>query len=288
MNGQKINIALAIQNEPIPVLPPGTSYLLLILYDEKLDFKQLAQELERFPSIAARILSVANSVWSSPVSPITSLPDACIRLGLQLVRSLSIALTVANVFNPCKCPAFDSERYWTTAILAAEGATLLAEKLNQPDQALTWRCAALFHNIGLLYLADRKPHETGEALLREEEISLTAAMREVLGIDYCEAGAWLIEAWELPVIFSKIVEYHKNPERTEEFVLATASIGIAASFASSLYQEKLWAKEAIPLGETIVLSPEKAEFIYYNLASKLPGIQKLAQSIMGGMYSRSG
>ena len=50
--------------ERVPVLPPGAAYLLKALNDDNAGYAELAAIVERFPSIAGRLVSLANSAWS--------------------------------------------------------------------------------------------------------------------------------------------------------------------------------------------------------------------------------
>ncbi len=109
-----------LQHDQLPVLPSGVPYLLQTLMDENIDNNKLKAVIGRFPSIAARLLCLANSAWAAPPVPVTSLDMACARLGLNIVRSVSIALAISSPFNPARCPAFDAERYWCTALLVAD------------------------------------------------------------------------------------------------------------------------------------------------------------------------
>ncbi|MCP4187803.1 MAG: HDOD domain-containing protein [Gammaproteobacteria bacterium] len=65
----------------LPTLPAGTSFLLKSLTNEDIDFIELASIIEKFPSIAGKLISLVNSAWSAPASAITSLEDTCSRLG---------------------------------------------------------------------------------------------------------------------------------------------------------------------------------------------------------------
>lgn len=268
-----------LQSASVPVLPPAVGYLLSILYDPDLSIKTLAVEVERFPSIAARVLAVANSPWSSPVTEFTRLPDACARLGLELVRTLSIALAVANTFDPSRCQAFDGERYWATALLAAQGATLLAEGMAQTDAALTWRGAALFHNIGLLWLADRYPQQTAAALRRDTGAGLAPAMRGLLGTDYRQAGAWLARAWTLPAVYRNVIEYHRDPDAAGDHNFAAATVGAAADIASTLYRGDSWAPDGASASMSIRLRPDLTESTYQSLSAALENVRAMGRTI---------
>ena len=72
-----------------------------------------------------KLISLANSVWSAPTDEVSSLENACARLGFGVVRSTSIAIAVAAPFNPSTCPAFDLEYYWCSVLLTADVASRL-------------------------------------------------------------------------------------------------------------------------------------------------------------------
>ncbi len=92
----------------LPTLPSGIPLLLKSLTNEDIDFIELATLMEKFPSIVGKLVSLANSAWSSPIAEVTSLEIACSRLGLDVVKSTSIALAIAAPFNPMRCLSFDT------------------------------------------------------------------------------------------------------------------------------------------------------------------------------------
>lgn len=280
MSTSELEVSSDCLDVSVPVLPPAVGYLLSTLYDEYLNINFVAAVVERFPSIAARVLTVANSVWASPPTPITDLPAACVWLGLDQVRTLSIALAVANTFAPSRCPGFDGERYWTTALLAAEGATLLAGRMNQNDAALTWRSTALFHNIGLLWLADRYPQATDAALARDVDEDLALTMQRTLGTDFRQAGARLADVWELPGVYPHVIRYHGQPDAAGPHFLAAASVGLAADMASMLYRGEAWTPDRMPANMGSYLGADTAESAYRSLAVTLDNIQAIGRMIV--------
>ena len=191
---------LPTAEDRIPVLPPGAPFLLHALADDNLGFAEIARTIEKVPSVAARLLALANSAWSAPISPITSIEAACSRLGLQVVRSASVALAVSQPFNPAHCPPFNGCLFWGTALLGAEAASRLAERA-LPADAATARTAALLANLGLIWLADALPKETAKALELAEHLApggLNDMIKEHCGLGFDEAGGLLAKAWDLP------------------------------------------------------------------------------------------
>ncbi|RMG33211.1 MAG: HDOD domain-containing protein [Gammaproteobacteria bacterium] len=214
----------------VPVLADGAGYLLQLLSDDDIAFDVLVAEIERFPPIVARLLALANSAWSAPVAPVTSLVTACSRLGLKAVRSAALALAVADPFDPTVCPAFDPRRYWSSALLTAEAAGLLAEGAVQTD-AQSARAAGLLRNIGLLWLADSMPGPTGRALERAAEepgAVLEVLLRESCGLDQLEAGRILAAYWDLPSVFVDAAYLDRSVVATARAGLPLAVLGGAA------------------------------------------------------------
>lgn len=189
-----------MDHDRIPVLPPGVTYLMQALNDDNMGFGEIAATIETLPSIAARILALANSAWSSPVTPVLSLELACSRLGLQVVRTASIALAIAQPFNPSRCPPFDGPTFWTTAMLNAEAASLLAAQTMR-DRCAVARTTGLLSNLGLIWLAESLPTQTAAALEESHDAPpgrLNSALAAHCGLGFDQAGGLLAEAWSLP------------------------------------------------------------------------------------------
>ncbi|MGD8591011.1 MAG: HDOD domain-containing protein [Chromatiales bacterium] len=205
---------IRLNTKRIPTLPPGSNYLMQAMMDESLNFRQLAQIVEKFPSIAARLIALSNSAWSAPISPITSLEQSCSRLGFGVVRSTSIALSVSSPFDTTQCPSFDTKHYWSHLLLVADTATWLAQSVSVDKNfsSLTARSAGLLHDLGLLWLADQIPEETHQAILLTQEdpkLSLSETLTTIAGINYQAAGSILAEAWNLPEPLI-VAMYHKS------------------------------------------------------------------------------
>lgn len=222
----------------IPVLPDGIPHLLHALEDDDVDFKELTRLLEEFPSIAGRLIAVANSAWAAPTTPVLTLLDSCTRIGLTVVRGLAIALAVTAPFNVHRCPDFEPERFWSSALLAADGAELLGRYRSQGSDAQLLRTAGLLHHLGLLWLADRYPMETSRALNVYAEtpgVDLAQALRDLLGTDYCEVGGRLAQVWSLPAPLTDVMCYHRTPNYEGEYRELVRAVGDAVRLVRQLY-----------------------------------------------------
>lgn len=269
----------------IPVLPPGMPCLIEALLDDAIGFLELAGIIERYPSIAARIIALANSAWSSPVSEITSLEMACTRLGLDVVRSTCFALAVSSPFNASRCPGFDTRYFWTSSLLAANGAAWLAICSNtSATEPPTARAAGLVHNLGLLWLADQLPEQLQQALTLahdDGDIRLADALLYLIGFDYCDVGRQLGQAWKLPETLVNAMAYHAD----EDFLLRTSGsaslVGLTVTMISAVQRDRPWSVPQALL-QSLDISPPDATNVLDRLSGQLAEIQKLAEMLFAG------
>lgn len=265
----------------VPVLLPGLPYLLTALGDEDIDFDVLTTAIRSFPSIAGRLVALANSAWVSPKRPVISLQEACAVLGLRMVRCVSFALAVGRPFDPSRCPGFDVERYWCTALLTAEGAALLSPHLGDECHPDTAHTAGLLHNLGLMWLADSQPTQTAAALqvaAADEGFDVAQALYAATGSDYCVAGGRLSEAWQLPDTLTTAIRYHRSPEYRGPHWPFAASCGVAAQMSALIWRGMDWVPETIP-HSAVAIPPAVLQSIFLQLESKRDSMRHLSQTL---------
>lgn len=275
--------AAGLDKPVLPVLPPGLPFLLTAIGDEATGSQDWAAALQRFPSIAGRVIALANSAWASPRRPITGLPDACALLGLRVVRSVSIALAVARIFNARRCPGFDARRFWCSALLTAEGAAVLALELGGELDSSTLSAAGLLHNLGLLWMADESPEETAAALKARESgeaDDLLQALRKTTGTDYCEKGGLLGEAWGLPDALTSAMRHHRTPGYAGPHAGFALGVGAVARMVATLGKKDDAACTEVEMVFSGV-PPAAAAAVLKHLELKCDAISELAKSLMG-------
>ncbi len=223
----------------MPILPAGVPDLLASLSNENIGYRELSHQLEYFSSISARLIALANSAWSSPVEPIHSIENACARLGLQVVRSVSIALAVSAPFDPNRCPAFDCVKYWADTLLTADIAVLLneAKDQEQPFEASSVRAAALLHNLGLLFLVHHEAQVMDEVFQHYKnatESPLNQMITKQLGLGPCQVGALLAAHWGLPLPILTTMAYYDDTQYQGEYGPLVNTVSMAINCVSAL------------------------------------------------------
>ncbi|MBL3588357.1 MAG: HDOD domain-containing protein [gamma proteobacterium endosymbiont of Lamellibrachia anaximandri] len=282
----EISIFDRLSRRQVPVLPPGASYLLKALTDENIEFSALAQIIERFPTIAGRLIALANSAWSSPVHTITALDRACSRLGFSVVRSTSIALAVASPFDPSRCPGFNTESFWTRALMTADAASWLAPVASSVDglESSAARTAGLLHSLGLLWLTDQLPDEVDQAYTIVEEndfVSLSQALSGLIGFDDVYAGGYLGGAWHLPEQLVTAMAHYPESDFQGGYWETATLVGVAVSLVTAAQQETPWSATDSRL-ERLGITVTAVEKVVQQINRQFERTQELAKTLFNG------
>lgn len=225
----------------IPNLPKQAQYLLGAFNNPDLDYPDVARIISQQPTIAVRLVALANPAWAAPAIPVNSLERACINLGFKVVRSVSIGLALISPFNTGACPAFDIRHFCMSSKLVADASTLLASSMpNQPRQAFlqVLYTGGLMHNLGLICLADLMPMETNQVLssmASQPQLTVNQALENTLQTNYCEVGGLFAEIWGLPEDLTAIIKFHRSADYPENHAELIALISDAAMLVSALF-----------------------------------------------------
>lgn len=268
----------------LPVIPASVNDLLNAFADEDIGLADVARVIESFPTIAMRLIGLANSAWSSPITPVTSLTLACGRLGFRVVRSVSIALAVAEPFNAAHCAPFDKQKFWTTSLIRADAASLLAERCCTSDMRETARTAGLLSNLGLLWLADYMPKETAAALTmvaRGEAESVNAATTIACGFGYDVAGAAIASHWKLPEILVSAIENQYRIDQPRDLDTLSQILLSAVNLVHSVALEKEELDAEEPINVWMKQQWREVDDVYAALRHTSVETRELAAALFG-------
>ena len=268
----------------IPNLPKQAHRLLRAFNNEDLDYRDLTKIIADHPTIAARLIALANSAWASPATPVNSLERACVNLGLTVVRSVSIGLALISPFKISACPAFDIRRFWVSSKLVADGAVLLASvlpNLPQPAYIQTLYTGGLLHNIGLICLADLLPKETHQALLSVSstpDLTVNQALYRLIQTDFCEVGGLFAETWGLPEDLVAIIKFHQAADYQIDNWQAIGLVGYSAAMVGALFDNQAELPSFIP-AEKLGISPADQQQVFEKLKPLFLDTSELAKAL---------
>ena len=221
----------------LPSFPDVAQRVRRALQDADVSAEKIVRIVGAEPALAARVLQLANSAAINPGGrKITDLRVAIARIGLNLVRSSSIAfamsqLTKSEDLRGAREPL---RALWQRSALVAAMASVLAKRLTKvnPDSAAL---AGILHGIGKLYIlvnavkhpalfADTKTYHGVEqlwhaniakALLENWEISadVVAAVHSHEDLEYHHDGE--IDLTDVLLIANLLATYREHPQAIE-------------------------------------------------------------------------
>ncbi|MFS2016719.1 HDOD domain-containing protein [Massilia sp. CT11-108] len=190
--------------------------LLAHLQADDLGMPELAALVAKDAGMTGKILTVANSSAYHRNSRQPNLEQAMVALGTDMIKTLVISDSVFQTFNSFpNSSATDLRAFWKNSLTAAVLARETARRMNyaQPEEAYL---AGLLHNVGRLALLATAPKEYAFNFTARDDEDLCAVEQRTLQITHAEAGAWLIERWQLDSFLADSVLYHHEPsERLE-------------------------------------------------------------------------
>ncbi len=202
----------------IATLPEVTLGIIELVENPNSSAQDLNALIGRDPALSARVLKVVNSAFYGLPRQIGSINRAISLLGLNAVKNIAIAASLAKLFRGgALCDRFDAKELWSHSIAVATAAKLLAKEARKSsgDEAFL---AGLMHDIGVMVelqtdraklvkvFADMQFDADGNPLL-----DLRMVERAVFGADHSHFGEALCEQWKFPRSLALACGHHHDP-----------------------------------------------------------------------------
>ena len=192
----------------IPAMPQILLKLLEHCHNDDSGVGTLAELIAKDPGITSKIFTIANSSAYQRSGRKAGLKEALIMIGLDMVKTLIMSESVFQIFNTFSHSDDAAlHRFWKHSLGAAVVAREIALRMSYqyPEEAYL---AGLLHDVGRLALLKAVPGEYASSFQAADDASLCAIELRTLQITHAEAGAWLIEQWELDSFMADSVLYH--------------------------------------------------------------------------------
>lgn len=200
----------------LPTLPTLAAGLLDLVDHPKTSAQSLSQYISQDQVLTARLLKMSNSAYYGQGREITSVHQAVILLGFDMVREISLGVSVLNAFKSAQgLDGFDISSFWDHCSAVA----LVARKIAKgwiPHMASEAFTAGLLHDIGKVVLIQYLPDEFARCLVvaKTEQRNLFEVEREIFGTDHGQIGSWLAQKWKLPHALHEVMEFHHEVNRS--------------------------------------------------------------------------
>ncbi|MDH3582715.1 MAG: HDOD domain-containing protein [Phycisphaerae bacterium] len=197
----------------IATLPEITLRIVDVVDDPESTANDLHQIIANDPALCARVLKVVNSSFYGLPGQIGSINRAIVLLGMNAVKNIAVAASLAKLFRGGElCHAFSARDLWSHSMATAAAARLLAEKVtsNVGDEAFL---AGLIHDIGIMVemQAFRRKLVDVFDLMDDSGVNFLEAEEQVIGANHQDFGRGLCERWKFPKSFTFVTGYHHRP-----------------------------------------------------------------------------
>ena len=194
----------------LPSLPRVHRELTDAINADDASASKIAEIVELDPALSTKVLQLVNSAFFGIPRKTVSVRSAVAYLGVELIRTLSLA---AHVFGDLVSDVGQAELIddiQQRAIAQARVAKRLASNRQVAEQAFT---ASLVQDVGILLTALRAPERTASCTARMKATGLPWHVVEAeLGApNHAEVGAYLLGSWGLPFELVEAVAYHHLP-----------------------------------------------------------------------------
>lgn len=196
----------------LPAMPQILFKLLELCQNDEAGMAELAKLIANDAGTTAKILATANNAAYNRSGHKADLSQSLNTLGTEMIKTLVISEAVLQTFNGfSKAPATDLSCFWAHSLKAAVLARDLAKKLSYANSEEAY-LAGLLHDVGRLALLSVAPQQYSVNFMARDDGNLCEIETRVIGITHAEAGAWLVEKWNLDSFVADSVLYHHEPE----------------------------------------------------------------------------
>lgn len=161
------------------------------------------------PTLAARILKMANSPFYGRSRRVRTVGHAVQILGFHATRDLAIALSV-GAMSQSVSPL--GRAAWHHAVTVGVTTRNLTKVVRGADRSQAF-ITGLLHDVGsmLLLALETEAYEPLYERFADHEGKLAKAEAFHLGYDHSALGAAALRRWELPEALCHVVEHHHHP-----------------------------------------------------------------------------
>lgn len=212
---------IIMDTKTLPTLPGVINKLNSLSENDKSSVQEMAKIVSSDQVLSARILRLANSP-SYGFYRVSTISNAMILLGVNVVKSLALSSSIFEIMEK------KSIGLWEHSLGVGVAANLIARRLALPE-CEEISTAALLHDIGKVIVSIKCSEAEAQIrrTIRNQQVYMWEAEREVVGTDHAEIGGWLSKSWFLPDKLSEPIAYHHNVMLSENHRIKTAVVHIA-------------------------------------------------------------
>ncbi|MBI2381103.1 MAG: HDOD domain-containing protein [Gammaproteobacteria bacterium] len=270
----------------LPAMPEVAQQVMRLRVDPNATTADLAAIVNRDPSLSAQVISWASSPFYGYQGTIRSVEDAIARvLGFDLVMNLALGIAVGKSLKVSHDGPLGLRAFWRQSIYTA----VLAERLTRqipakirPQRGLVY-LAGLLHNFGHLLLGHVFPPQfflINRYVEINPQLPVASIESHVLGVNYQEIGAWLMQAWHMPEELVETVRWHHQEEFSSK---AAAYSNVVLLACRLLARQGLSDHRSTTLPTAVLeflgLTASQVETVYEEVMTQAPELDTISRQM---------
>lgn len=206
----------------LPTLPGIIAKLGTLAENDKVSVQEMARLVSSDQVLSAKVLRLVNSAFYGFSGRVSTVSNALILLGVNVVKSLAISSSIFEIMEK------NVVGLWEHSMGVGMAATIISKRLKLPETEET-ATAALLHDIGkvIIKIKLEQDYDLLRARIEQDGLSMTEAERELLETDHAEIGEWLARTWLLPEKLSEPIACHHDVSKSVLHQNKTAVVHIA-------------------------------------------------------------
>lgn len=206
----------------LPTIPSVLERLLGVIDNPRISLSEISEFIANDPALTTRVLRMVNSpVYGFP-GRISSVSQAVVLLGVDVVKGLLLGVSVFDLMQKAMVGL------WEHSLGCAIIARLIAKAkgLKDPEEVSV---AGLIHDLGkvILYLQIPDRYEQAMQVAESTKVSIAEAEQNSFDITHAQVGSWIAAKWNFPSALIEPISYHHRPQLAKGAPLTTAIVHVA-------------------------------------------------------------
>ena len=257
-------IQLIEKSDALPDLPKLITDLTELEGQADTSTADMARLISSDDELSARVLRLVNSPFYGFSRTITSISNALVLLGINIIKSLILSSSIFELMQKT------APGLWRHSLATAVTANIIASRLELDDvEEIT--TAALLHDVGkvvvIVYLMD--DYENILSRKVQKDISSCDVERSLIWTDHAEIGAWLAQKWLLPVKLQEAIGCHHDVAGAVEYRTAAAVVHYANILATARGLGFSGDKQVMPIADSARQTLDLPDYMLSSIIATL-------------------
>jgi len=210
------------ENITLPEIPSIVFELNEVIANPLSSAEDIAQVVQRSPSLTALLLKIVNSPFYGFPSKIDKISLAVTLIGTREISGLALGISIISLFNNIPEEILSMYSFLRHSLACGIISRILAShrSIRQTEQLFV---SGLLHDLGRLILYRYFPDESRNLLSRARSSNTLLYLQENdhLGCNHTHIVKYLLQQWKLPLVLENNIFFHHCPREAQQPVPAT-------------------------------------------------------------------